>query len=234
MADSFGEGCLEDATRGLKEVRARILRAERDSARPSGSTRLVCVSKTFGPEAIQPILQSGERIFGENRVQEAKAKWPKLKSIFPNVELHLIGPLQSNKVREAVELFDVIETVDRPKIAQALAAEFHRSGRTVRLYVEINIGQEAQKSGVGPNEADAFVHHLRHELCLTIDGVMCIPPEKGLRSPYFSLLAAIAKRNDLPVISMGMSADFETAIHCGATHVRVGSAIFGQRPSVAG
>jgi hypothetical protein len=213
----------------LALVRQRIARAAEDSGRSAGDVALVCVSKTFGAEDILPALETGERIFGENRVQEAKAKWPALKARFPDVELHLIGPLQSNKAREAVELFDVIETIDRPKIAEALAAEIARTGRHPRLYIEINTGAEPQKAGVLPDAADAFIAHCVGALGLKIAGLMCIPPENEQRSPHFALLADIARRNGLKGLSMGMSADFELAIQLGATHVRVGSAIFGSR-----
>ena len=213
----------------LALVRQRIARAAGDAGRRFGDVTLVCVSKTFGVDDILPALEAGERIFGENRVQEARAKWPALKARFPDAELHLIGPLQSNKVREAVELFDVIETVDRPKIAEALAAEVKRSGRHPRLFIEINTGAEPQKAGVLPDAADAFIAHCVGTLGLDIAGLMCIPPENEQRSPHFALLADIAGRNGLRGLSMGMSADFELAIQLGATHVRVGSAIFGAR-----
>jgi pyridoxal phosphate enzyme (YggS family) len=211
------------------EVRGRIAQAARDFGRDPGAVTLVCVSKTFPAEAIEPALAAGERVFGENRVQEAQGKWPGLKTRYPDVELHLIGPLQSNKAREAVALFDVIETVDRPKIAEVLAAEIRRSGRHPKLYVEVNTGAEPQKAGVLPQEADAFIARCRDELGLEISGLMCIPPEDEQRSPHFALLARIAARNAIPVLSMGMSADFELAIQQGATHVRIGTALFGQR-----
>ena len=223
----------EDAaqTAGLANVRMRILRAAHDSARDPATVTLVCVSKTVPVEAIVPVLAAGERVFGENRVQEAKQKWPGFKEAYPDVQLHLIGPLQTNKVREAVQLFDVIETLDRPRLAEALAAEFAKTEKRPRLYVEVNTGGEPQKAGVLPEEADAFIADCRTRLGLTIDGLMCIPPEDGQRSPHFALLAAIARRNAIPVLSMGMSADFELAIQLGATHVRVGTAIFGTRPA---
>jgi pyridoxal phosphate enzyme (YggS family) len=225
MVNETGEGTLA----GLADVRQRLARAADDCERNPADVTLVCVSKTFPAEAIEPVLQAGERVFGENRVQEAKQKWPGLRERFPGVSLHLIGPLQTNKVKEAVELFDVIETVDRPKLAEALAAEMARSGKRPKLYVEVNTGAEPQKAGVLPQEADAFIADCRDRLGLEIEGLMCIPPEGEQRSPHFALLGEIAKRNHIRVLSMGMSADFELAIQLGASHVRVGSAIFGQR-----
>jgi pyridoxal phosphate enzyme (YggS family) len=218
-----------DHLRGLHDVRLRIARAAEDCGRKPGDVALVCVSKTFPVEDIEPVLAAGERIFGENRVQEAKQKWPELRARFPDLKLHLIGPLQTNKVKEAVELFDVIETLDRPKLAEALAVEIKKSGKAPELYVEVNTGAEPQKAGVLPQDADAFIKDCRDRLGLRISGLMCIPPEDEQRSPHFALLAEIAKRNHIPVISMGMSADFELAIQLGATHVRVGTAIFGVR-----
>ena len=209
-------------------VTSRIERAARDCERDPASVALVAVSKTYGPEAIAPIIAAGQRLFGENRVQEANMKWPALKAATPGLQLHLLGPLQSNKAREAVELFDVIETVDRPKIAEALATEIQRAGRSPELYVQVNTGAEPQKAGVNPGEADAFIGRCR-ALGLTIDGLMCIPPVDEQASPHFALLAVIAKRNQIATLSMGMSADFELAVQLGATHVRVGSAIFGAR-----
>ena len=175
------------------------------------------------------LFRSGQRVFGENRVQEAHAKWPALKNEFSGVELHLVGPLQSNKCREAMALFDVIETVDRLKIAEEIAKENSRTGRCPKLYIEINTGLEPQKAGVIPSDADAFIKECRERLSLPIEGLMCIPPEAEPKSPHFALLATIAKRNRLKSLSMGMSADFELAIQLGATHVRVGTAIFGAR-----
>jgi len=212
----------------LKAVRDRVAAAERAAGRPANSVRLIAVSKTFDTEAIRPALEAGQRAFGENRVQEAKAKWPALKAEFPDIELHLIGPLQSNKAREAVALFDAIHTVDRDKIAAAIADEIKRQGRAPRLLVEVNTGGEAQKAGVLPQEADAFVARCRVH-GLTIDGLMCIPPIDAVAAPHFALLAKIARRLGLRSLSMGMSVDFETAIAMGATDVRVGSAIFGER-----
>lgn len=213
----------------LAEVRERITRAARDCGRDPGSVTLVCVSKTFEADAILPALEAGERVFGENRVQEAQGKWPALRERFPDLDLHLIGPLQSNKAEDAVALFDTIETVDRPKIAAALAKAIEKLGRHPRLYVQVNTGAEPQKAGVLPEEADAFIASCREEHGLTISGLMCIPPVDDQASPHFALLAKIAARNGIAHLSMGMSADFELGIQLGATHVRVGSAIFGAR-----
>jgi len=222
-----------DAVENLREVRDAIRRAASDYGRdPSGIT-LVAVSKTFPAEAIEPVLATGQRVFGENYVQEAKAKWPELRRRYPDVELHMIGPLQSNKAREAVELFDVIHTLDRPSLAQALAKEIARQGKRPRLLVQVNTGEEPQKGGVIPAEADAFIEACRTTYGLEIEGLMCIPPAEDPPSPHFALLNAIAKRNGLSVLSMGMSADFDAAIQLGATHVRVGSAIFGTRSKPA-
>ncbi len=220
---------MSDAPARLAQVRLAIARAEADALRPAGSVTLVAVSKTFGPEAIEPVLAAGQRVFGENRVQEAQGKWPGLRGAYPDVELHLIGPLQSNKAKEAVALFDVIHTVDRPSVAQALAKEIARQGKAPRLLVQVNTGEEAQKAGVAPREADAFIATCRDEYGLAIAGLMCIPPLEQSPGPHFALLAKIAARNGLSMLSMGMSGDFETAIEVGATHVRVGSAIFGTR-----
>ncbi|MCA0417105.1 MAG: YggS family pyridoxal phosphate-dependent enzyme [Proteobacteria bacterium] len=222
MADNVAEN--------LAGVLAEIRRSERDHGRAAGSVCLVAVSKTKGAGEIRPALQAGQRVFGENRVQEAEAKWPGLRAEFPGVELHLIGPLQTNKVREAVELFDVIETLDREKLAHALAEERAKRGRCPRLLIQVNTGAEPQKAGILPEDADAFIRLCRDELNLPVEGLMCIPPVEEPPSPHFALLAKIARRNGLSVLSMGMSADFEAAIQIGATHVRVGSAIFGVRP----
>ena len=190
---------------------------------------LVCVSKTFDAAAIAPALEAGERVFGENRVQEAQGKWPELRERFAGVELHLIGPLQSNKADDAVATFDAIETVDRPKIARALAEAIQRHGRHPRLFVQVNTGAEPQKAGVLPEDTDAFLKACRAEHGLTVAGLMCIPPIDDHASPHFALLAKIAARNGIAGLSMGMSGDFELGIQLGATHVRVGSAIFGSR-----
>ena len=211
------------------DIRSRIARAARDAERDPSGVALVAVSKTYGADDIAPVIAAGQRIFGENRVQEAKAKWPELRAGAPDIELHLIGPLQTNKVREAVALFDVIETVDRPRLAEALAAEFARGTKMPRLFVQVNTGAEPQKAGILPEEADGFLARCR-DLGLTIDGLMCIPPADEQASPHFALLGTIAARNGITCLSMGMSADFELAIQLGATHVRVGSAIFGARP----
>lgn len=213
----------------LAAVRARIAAAAREAGRDPATVTLVAVSKTFAADHIRPVLAAGQRVFGENRVQEAKAKWPALRVEFPDVELHLIGPLQSNKAREAVELFDVIHTVDRPKIATALAAEMARQGRRPRLFVEVNTGEEPQKAGVMPREAAALVRLARDELKLPVVGLMCIPPQDEEPALHFALLAKLARELGLAGLSMGMSADYETAVNLGATHVRVGSAIFGAR-----
>ena len=214
-----------DAVERLAALRGQIARA--DSVFGQAVT-LVAVSKTVAAQDIRTVLDAGQRVFGENRVQEAKAKWPGLREAYPDVELHLIGPLQTNKVREALRLFDVIETVDRPALAAELAKELPKIGKPPRLLVQVNTGEEPQKAGVAPGEADAFIARCR-ALGLLIDGLMCIPPADEPPSPHFALLAKIGARNGLLVLSMGMSADFPAAIQLGATHVRIGSAIFGER-----
>jgi pyridoxal phosphate enzyme (YggS family) len=214
----------------LDDVRLAIARAARDAGRGPGAVTLVCVSKSFAAAEIEPVLRAGQRVFGENRVQEAMEKWPPLREAYPGVELHLIGPLQSNKAHEAVKLFDVIETVDRDRIARALSAEIAKTGRHPKLYVQVNTGAEPQKAGVLPAEGHAFIARCRAEFGLDIAGLMCIPPVDEQASPHFAMLNQIAARNGLAALSMGMSADFELAIQLGATHVRVGSAIFGSRP----
>ncbi len=220
---------MNTAVDRLEEVRARIAAAEAAAGRPAGSVTLIAVSKTFEADAIRPVLEAGHCVFGENRVQESQKKWPGLKAAYPDAVLHLIGPLQSNKARDAVVLFDAIHTVDRPSLAEALAAEIARAGRAPRLFVEVNTGAEPQKAGVAAQETDAFVVLCRETYRLRIDGLMCIPPAQDVAAPHFALLAKIAKRLQLGSLSMGMSNDFETAIAMGATHVRVGSAIFGER-----
>ncbi|BCB17428.1 YggS family pyridoxal phosphate-dependent enzyme [Bosea sp. ANAM02] len=220
---------MSDTVTRLAEIRTAIGRAERDFGRQSGSVALVAVSKTKPAEQITEVLEAGQRVFGENYVQEAKAKWPGLKERFPDAELHMIGPLQSNKAREAVELFDVIQSLDRESLAKELAREIARAGKTPRLFVQVNTGEEAQKGGVVPAEADAFIARCREVHGLAIEGLMCIPPADEPPSPHFGLLAKIAARNGLKGLSMGMSADYEAAIQLGATYVRVGSAIFGAR-----
>jgi pyridoxal phosphate enzyme (YggS family) len=217
------------ASTGLVAVREEIARACRDASRDPASVTLVAVSKTFAGDAIEPVIASGQRVFGENRVQEAKAKWPDLMARHPGIELHMIGPLQSNKAKEAVALFDAIHSVDRPSLCDALAKEIGRQGRKPRLFVEINTGAEEQKAGVLPQDADAFLAKCRSDYGLTIDGLMCIPPAEEAPAPHFALTAKIAARNGLKLLSMGMSADYAVAIAMGATHVRVGSAIFGAR-----
>jgi pyridoxal phosphate enzyme (YggS family) len=214
---------------GLAAVRAEIDRACRDAGRDPASVSLVAVSKTFDPTAIEAVIGSGQRVFGENRVQEAKAKWPALRAKYPGIELHLVGPLQSNKAKDAVVLFDAIHSVDRPSIAAALAKEIERQARRPLLFVEVNTGAEPQKAGVLPEETDAFLRRCRDTHGLQIAGLMCIPPLHEAPAPHFALTAKIARRNGLEFLSMGMSADFAVAIAFGATHVRVGTAIFGER-----
>ena len=218
-----------DNAKALARVQAEIAAACRDAGREAASVTLVAVSKTFPAEAVAPVIAAGQRVFGENRVQEAKAKWPALRAAHPGVELHLIGPLQSNKAKEAVALFDAIHAVDRASLAEALAKEIARQGRHPTLFVEINTGEEPQKAGVLPQEADAFIKACRETHGLTIAGLMCIPPFEEAPAPHFALTAKIAARNGLSFLSMGMSADFASAIAFGATHVRVGTAIFGVR-----
>ncbi len=213
----------------LAAIDRRVAAAAQASGRAPAAVTLVAVSKTHPQEAVAAALAAGQRVFGENRVQEALAKYPALKAQWPDLRLHLIGPLQTNKVREAVALFDVIETVDRPKLAEALAKEMTRQGRRLDCLIEINAGAEPQKSGVAPEAADAFIADCQWRWNLPLRGLMCIPPEGRDPAPYFKLVAAIAQRNQLAELSMGMSADFETAITCGATFVRVGTAIFGKR-----
>jgi pyridoxal phosphate enzyme (YggS family) len=214
---------------GLAAVRAEIARACRDAGRDAAEVTLVAVSKTFPPEAIAPVIEAGQRVFGENRVQEAKSKWPPLLAQHANIALHLIGPLQSNKAKEAVALFDAIHSLDRPSLAEALGKEIAKQGRKPTLFVEINTGAEAQKAGVLPQEADSFLAACRDRYGLQVSGLMCIPPLGEPPGPHFALTAMIARRNGLKLLSMGMSADFAVAISLGATHVRVGSAIFGGR-----
>jgi hypothetical protein len=218
-----------DPVANLRDVRALIVRAARDFGRDPADVRLLCVTKTVPPERIRPVIAAGERIFGENRVQEAHAKWPALKAEHPDLELHLIGPLQTNKAREAVALFDAIETLDRPSLAKVLAAEIQRAGRAPKLFVQVNTGAEPQKAGVLPQEADAFIAQCRNEYGLAPVGLMCLPPIDEQVSPHFALLAKIAARNGLTELSMGMSADYALALQLGATYVRIGSAIFGER-----
>lgn len=218
----------------LNDAKAAIRRAAEDCGRDPASVTLVCVTKTFPAEDIVPLLEAGHRVFGENRVQEAMGKWPELRHGVPGVELHLIGPLQSNKTREAVETFDAIQSVDREKIAAALADEMRKQGKRPRLFVQVNTGAEPQKAGVLPQDADAFIALCRETYGLEISGLMCVPPVEEQASPHFALLADIAARNGLKELSMGMSSDFELAIQLGATYVRIGSAIMGAREYPAG
>lgn len=220
---------MGDAVQQFFAVKARIAAAEREAAREAGAVTLVAVSKTFDAPDIQPVIEAGQRVFGENRVQEAQGKWPALKEAFADIELHLIGPLQSNKAKEAVALFDVIETIDREKIAAELAKEIARQGRAPKLYVQVNTGSEPQKAGIEPREAVAFVAHCRDVHGLAIEGLMCIPPADENPGPHFALLEKLAREAGVERLSMGMSGDYETAIAFGATSVRVGSAIFGSR-----
>lgn len=213
----------------LADVKARSRAAAVDAGRPAEAVTVVAITKAHGREPIIPALEAGHRVFGENRVKEAQAKWPPLKEAYAGVELHLVGPLQTNKVRQAVALFDVIETVDRDKLAAALASEMARSGRRLPCYVEVNTGEEPQKSGVLPGDADAFIETCRRRYGLPIAGLMCLPPIDEEPSLHFALLAQVARRHGLDVLSMGMTADYEVAIRFGATHVRLGTAIFGPR-----
>ena len=222
-----------DVTARLKAVAARIASAETDAGRKPGSVELVAVAKTHPAEIVLKAVQAGHRAYGENRVQEAKAKWPALREAAPDTALHLIGPLQTNKARDAVALFDTIETVDRPKLAAALAREMDRTGRRPSCLVEVNTGEEAQKAGILPAEADAFIAACRDDYGLPVEGLMCVPPLDEEPALHFTLLAEIARRNGLGRLSMGMSADFETAIRFGATHVRLGTAVFGPRRAPA-
>jgi pyridoxal phosphate enzyme (YggS family) len=217
------------AATALAAVRREIEEACRAAGRDPATVTLVAISKTFPAAAIADVIAAGQTVFGENRVQEAKAKWPALKERYPGLELHLVGPLQSNKVKDALALFDAIHSVDRPSLCVALAKEVAKHGRQPRLFVEVNTWAEPQKAGVLPEHTDAFLTRCREEYGLRIEGLMCIPPFDDPPAPHFALLAKIAKRNGLPFLSMGMSADFTRAIEFGATHVRVGTAIFGER-----
>lgn len=215
---------------GLDAVRAGIRQAAEDNGRDPAEVTLVAVSKIMPAEAIAPVLAAGQRVFGENYVQEAKAKWPALRERYPDTELHLVGPLQSNKAREAVELFDVIHSLDRLSLAAALAKEIERTGRRPKLLIQVNTGEEEQKGGVIPAQLDTLLAECRDTHGLAINGLMCIPPADDPPSAHFALLARAAERHNLPILSMGMSADYPAAIQMGATHVRVGTAIFGERP----
>ena len=220
---------MDQIAANLAAVRRRIEGAARAAGRPADAVTLVAVSKTHPADSVRAALQAGQRIFGENRVQEAIAKFPGLRDDYPDLTLHLIGPLQTNKVKDAVPHCDVIETVDRPRLAEALAREMERSGRHLPCYIEVNTGEEPQKAGVLSAGADAFIAECRDRLGLAVIGLMCIPPEHEEAALHFALLREIARRNGLDKLSMGMSADFEAAIRFGATHVRVGTAIFGAR-----
>ncbi|MER8845749.1 MULTISPECIES: YggS family pyridoxal phosphate-dependent enzyme [Mesorhizobium] len=220
---------MGDTVQQFFTVKAKIAAAEREAGREAGAVTLVAVSKTFDAADIGPVIEAGQRVFGENRVQEAQGKWPDLKEAFPDIELHLIGPLQSNKAKEAVALFEVIETVDRDKIAVELAKEIIRQGRGPKLYVQVNTGSEPQKAGIEPREAVAFVRRCREVHGLGIEGLMCIPPADENPGPHFALLEKLGEEAGVAKLSMGMSGDYETAIAFGATSVRVGSAIFGSR-----
>lgn len=221
---------MTSAVERLLAVQGEVAQAARDMDRDPAEVALIAVSKTVAAEAIGPVIDAGQRLFGENYVQEAKAKWPGLRERSSELELHLIGPLQSNKAREAVELFEVIQTVDRRSLATALARAMEKAGRRPRLFCQVNTGEEPQKGGVLPREADAFLAECRAAFGLHIEGLMCIPPFADPPSPHFALLRSIAERNGIRALSMGMSADFRAAIQLGATHVRIGTAIFGERP----
>jgi pyridoxal phosphate enzyme (YggS family) len=219
----------DNTEENLKAVLARIAAARAKAIAPAETTHLVAVSKGHGAERILPVLKAGQHLFGENRVQEARAKWPALRASYPETVLHLIGPLQTNKVREAVETFDAIQSLDRPKLAEALKAEIARSGKAPELFVQVNTGEEPQKAGIAPKDTVAFVRLCKDALGLPVTGLMCIPPVGEEPALHFALLQKLARECGLTSLSMGMSGDFETAIRFGATHVRVGSAIFGER-----
>ena len=207
----------------------RLMKISQDIAALSEQVNIIAVSKTFSPEAIAPVLAAGHRVFGENRVQEAAEKWPNLKASYPDVELHLIGALQSNKAAQAVALFDVIHSLDRIKLARVLAAEMKRQNRQLKILVQVNTGKEDQKSGIPPEETEEFVRTCRAELGLNIVGLMCLPPQQDVAGPHFALLQKLSQQCDAPLLSMGMSGDYEEAIKFGATHIRLGTAIFGPR-----
>ncbi|WP_323014062.1 YggS family pyridoxal phosphate-dependent enzyme [Devosia sp.] len=222
------------AAQRLAEIRERMGSAQARFGAPPDRVELVAVSKTFPAQAIEPFLAAGQRVFGENRVQEAKEKWPELRAAYPDLVLHLIGPLQTNKAREALALFDVIESLDRDRLAGVLASEMEKAGRKLPCFVQVNIGLEPQKAGVAPAETAAFVARCRAEHGLDIVGLMCIPPEGLPPGPFFAHMAELGRAAGVGQLSMGMSGDFETAIAMGATHVRVGSALFGDRPPLKG
>ncbi len=221
---------MQEPANGLAQVQDAIAAAAQDARRAPSDITLVAVSKVHGPEVIRPVLAAGQRVFGENRVQEAQGKWPGLRAEFPDIDLHLIGPLQTNKVKDALGVFDVIETLDRPKLARKLAEAMAELGKHPRLFIQVNTGEEEQKAGIVPGDLDDFVRLCRDELGLVLEGLMCIPPVDEEPALHFALLEKLAQRNGLSKLSMGMSSDFETAIAFGATHVRVGTAIFGARP----
>jgi pyridoxal phosphate enzyme (YggS family) len=233
MGTEEREASPERLARNLAAVREKISAAARLAKRDPAEVTLVAVSKTHGEDLVAAALAAGQRVFGENRVQEAQAKFPSLRQRFPDLELHLIGPLQTNKAADAVALFDVIQSLDRPKLARALAKEMAKQGRRPNCLVQVNTGEEPQKAGVAPAEAEDFVAFCRGELDLPLGGLMCIPPAEEDPAPHFALLRRLAERCGLPLVSMGMSGDFETAVELGATHVRVGTAIFGARPKSA-
>ncbi|HEY2033665.1 MAG TPA: YggS family pyridoxal phosphate-dependent enzyme [Rhizomicrobium sp.] len=220
---------MSDSAANLSDILARIEAARKKAVAPAPSTTLIAVTKTHEANVIRPVLDAGHRVFGENRVQEAMGKWPALREAYRGIELHLIGPLQSNKTREAIETFDAIHSLDRPKLAHALKAELEKTPKPMTLFVQVNTGEEPQKAGVAPQGTAAFIALCRDELKLPVKGLMCIPPNGENPAPHFALLQKMARENGLPLLSMGMSGDFETAIKFGATHVRVGSAIFGER-----
>lgn len=233
-ADADGTGGIDPhlirhIADNIGSVRGAIAKAAAAADRDPDTVTLIAVGKVQPLERVEAALRAGQRVFGENRVQEAKGKWPDFRARYPDVELHLIGPLQTNKVREAVELFDVIQTVDRPKLARELAKEMEKQGKRLDCYIQVNTGEEEQKAGIAPAEADGFIAACRDELGLPVVGLMCIPPVDDNPALHFAMLREIAKRNGVANLSMGMSGDFETAVEMGATHVRVGTAIFGAR-----
>ena len=223
-----------DVAARLDDVRRRIAAAEQAAVRAAGSVTLVAIAKTHPRQRVASAIAAGQRVFGENRVQEALAKWPELKEATPELRLHLVGPLQTNKAHDVVRLFDVVETVDRPKLASTLAREMEKCGRRLDCFVQVNTGEEPQKAGALPEDADGFIEACRRDYQLPVVGLMCIPPVDQEPALHFALLAEIARRNGLGQLSMGMTADFETAIRLGATHVRIGTAIFGPRTPPAG
>lgn len=229
MANGSTNISLQSIDDRLCAVRSAIAAAAGKARREPADVKLIAVSKTFDAAEIRPAIDAGQRLFGENRVQEAQAKWPELRAAYSEIELHLIGPLQSNKAADAVALFDAIHTIDRPKIAKAIADEMHKQGKRLQLFAQVNTGEEPQKAGVLPSDAKAFVAMCRDDLGLEFAGLMCIPPIEEEPAIHFAFLAKLADELGLAGLSMGMSGDFETAIAFGATHVRVGSAIFGSR-----